>query len=194
MPYVCDGNSAGALVFDVHARLLLGERAQPPEGIAPPCGHVTDDDPERSHRQAAVDETSEEYGLKVRLQDLELVYSRWHPNRCGAEIPAAHLGHQWEVFRTARWSGEVVIAPDEVQSYGWYSPGQVQYLADRTIAYAHGHLPQHEWKAAPGLEPVWVDILAQTPKNAADLTDTYIRVPDPVDLRAVRALYEAAPA
>lgn len=194
MPYVCDGSSAGVLAVDRDGRVLLGERAKPPEGIAPPCGHVTDVDPDRSHRQAAVDETWEEYGLTVRLEDLELVYSRWHPNRCGAQIPAQHKGHQWQVFRTYQWSGEVVIAPDEVKSFVWYSPGQVQYLADRTIAYAHGYLPQHEWQDAPGLEPIWVDILAQTPRGLGDPTDTYIHVPDPVDLRAVRALYKTAPA
>lgn len=191
MPYVCDGNSAGVLVFDAHGRVLLGERAKPPSGIAPPCGHVTDTDPHRTHRQAACDETWEEYGLTVHPENLKRVYSRWQPNRCGAAIPAAHGGHRWEVYRTDQWTGAVVFAPDEVSGYGWYTLDQVQRLADRTIAYAHGRIPDRDWQANPGLEPVWVDILQIIPHSWADLEDTYIRVPDPRDRRAVDALYTA---
>lgn len=200
MPHVCDGRSAGALLFDGLGRVLLGERAKPPEGIAPPCGHVKDHDASRTHLQAAVDETFEEYGLTVRPEDLVSVYSRWQPNQCGAVVPHPSGGHQWEVLRTDRWSGEVTIAPDEVRSYGWYDLGQVRHLADRTIAYAHGHLSDADWKQAPGLEPVWVDILAITPKQAkpytvgTDFSDTIVRVPDYRDLEAVQKLYAAKPA
>lgn len=197
MPYTCDGLSVGVLLFDDHDRLLMITRAKPPEGIAPVSGHVRDENPDFTHLDAAVSEAHEEVGLTITRQNLTQVYARWQPNRCGATVPHPTGGHDWRVYRTHRWGGDVVAAEAEVEASAWYSLDQVQYLADRTIAYAHGRIPEADWKVWPGLEPVWVDILAITPRarkpytKDTDFTDAFIRVPDYADLAAVQKLYTA---
>lgn len=193
MPYICDGNSVGVLIFDDHDRLLMITRAKPPAGIAPVAGHVKDENPEFTHLDAAVAEVSEEVGLAVAREDLVQVYARWQPNRCGAQVPAPSRGHEWRVYRARSWSGKITAAEDEVRGTAWYEPAQVQELADRTIAYARGRVSEEEWQARPGLEPVWVDILAITPRRLDRAEGTYIRVPDRRDLEAVERLYTASP-
>ena len=192
MPYVCDGLSVGVLIFDEHNRMLMITRANAPVGIAPVAGHVRDENPEYTHADAAVVETEEEVGLTVAREGLVSVYSRWHANRCGAQVPAPSLGHDWGVFRAKKWSGQVQEAPDEVKAAHWYDPDQVQALADRTVSYAHGLISEDEWQRFPGLEPVWVDIFSITPAPG-DPGRMMVNLPDPRDLGPVRDLYSTPP-
>ena len=193
MPYVCDGNSVGVLIIDSLDRILMITRAKDPSGIAPVAGHVKDSDADLTHLEAAVIEADEEVGLTIDPADLEEVYEGHLPNLCGAVVPAVPAGHRWVVARTRKWSGRVRRAPGEVRAFGWYTPDQVQALADRTVAYAYGQLPAAKWDAAPGLEPVWVDILSTVPPIDDDPARAMVRVSDPEHLRTVRRLYAASP-
>lgn len=193
MPYVCDGNSVGVLIFDSLDRLLMITRAKAPSGIAPVAGHVRDNNPEFTHLDAAVVEANEEVGLAIAKEDLEEVYERHLPNRCGATVQAEPAGHQWLVYQTREWSGTIRRAPGEVREFGWYEPAQIQVLAERTIAYAHGKVSESSWQKAPGLEPAWVDILTAIPPVEGDPAKTMVRISDLQGLRAVRALYAASP-
>ncbi|MGQ4266444.1 NUDIX hydrolase [Nocardiopsis changdeensis] len=186
MPWICDGKSAGTLIYDRAGRLLTHTRATAPSGIAlGACGHVDDVTPGATHTQAAVRETEEEYGLTVREADMDLVFHRWLPNRCGAHIPAAPRGgHEWAIYRARVWSGQVKVAPDEVLATHWCTPGQMQVLADRTVDYVHGRIGEDTWQTAPGIEPVWVYI--------GQMLGLF-EVPDPRDLAAVLHFTETPP-
>lgn len=191
MPYICDGLSVGVLIFDDQHRLLMITRAHAPAGIAPVAGHVRDEHPDFTHVDAAVVETSEEVGLTVRPEDLQRVYIQWHPNRCGADIPATPVGHDWQVYYAKQWTGEVARSEEETSGVAWYTLDEVQALADRTIAYAHGRIPEEEWQASPGLEPMWVDILSLVTKphqKGVGFYDTVVKVAPGV-MRDVQALY-----
>ena len=194
MPYICDGNSVGVLIFDDHDRLLMITRAKPPAGIAPVAGHVKDENPEYTHVDAAITETREEVGLTVAAEDLRRVYIQHLPNRCGAHVPHESGGHQWQVYLATRWAGAVILAEDEAAAARWYTPDEVQDLATRTVAYSMGLITEEEWQAKPGLEPVWVDILGLLPKpykQDAGLFDAVVQV-DARDLLGVQKLYKAA--
>lgn len=195
MPYTCDGNSVGVLIFDDHDRLLMITRAKAPSGIAPVAGHVKDENPEYTHVDAAVAETREEVGLTVRPEDLRRVYTQWHPNRCGATIPADPVGHDWEVYWAKEWSGTITRAEDEAADVAWYTMEQVQELADRTMAYARGEVTEEEWQESPGLEPIWVDILLvlhHPRREPTRIWETIVQV-RPGVMQSVRELY-AGPA
>ena len=179
MPYVCDGLSVGVLIFDDHDRLLMITRAKPPAGIAPVAGHVRDNNPEFTHLDAAVAETKEEVGLDVSPEDLRRVYIQYRPNQCGAHVPHESGGHQWQVYLATQWAGDITLAEDEAAAARWYTPDEVQDLAARTVAYSMGLIPEEEWQAKPGLEPVWVDILGLLPKpykKDAGVFDTVVQV------------------
>lgn len=185
MTWICDGKSTATLIYDDVGRLLAHTRATAPAGIAlGPAGHVDDVHPGATHLDAAVRETEEEYGLTVAPSDLELVLHRWLPNRCGADVPALpHGGHEWMVYRARTWSGQTAAAPDEVRALHWCTPAQLQFLAERTVAFVRGRLPETDWQAAPGMEPVWVYM--------AEMLNL-VRVSAP-DLAAVLDYAQAAP-
>ncbi|MFF1767810.1 SHOCT domain-containing protein [Streptomyces sp. NPDC058251] len=48
----------------------------------------------------------------------------------------------------------------ETKNVRWIAPDALQELADRTVAYARGHITDAEFEAAPGIEPVWMQWLA----------------------------------
>lgn len=192
MPYKCDGMSVGVLIFDADNRLLMITRAHAPSGIAPVAGHVRDEHPDYTHLDAAIAETREEVGLTVTREDLRRVYIQWHQSRCGADIPHPSGGHDWQVYVATRWSGTVVRAEEEATDARWYTPEQVQELAERTFAYARGEVTEEEWEASPGLEPVWAEILSvlERPYQPdAGFFDTVVQVADGRVMRKVRALY-----
>lgn len=153
----CCGTSVGVLLVDDHDRTLLIQRALPPVGIAPPAGHALDE--HAGYVLAAVDEVAEEVGLTVLPQDLELLYDHWVSNRCRRR-PANPPGHHWRVYRTRQWAGRLTPSPTETAGAAWYPPEHLQQLADRTVAWTRGQLTDAAYTAEPGLEPVWVVILA----------------------------------
>jgi len=188
----CDGNSVGVVPRDPDGRILMITRNLAPSGIAPIAGHVCDEIPTLTHLGAAIVETQEEVGLTVWPEDLALIYARDLPNRC-RRIPAPSLSHDWRVFSATRWTGELTPSERETRGARWYELAEVQALAERTVAYAHGDVTEKEWQAEPGLEPVWCDIFETIPKRVSlwdDMTDTIVRLPYS-DIAAVQKLYMA---
>ena len=194
MPKLCDGNSVGVLLRDADSRILMITRNLAPSGVAPIAGHVCDEIPTLTHLGAAIVEAQEEVGLTVWPEDLALVYARDLPNRC-RRIPAKSLGHDWRVFAASRWTGELTPSERETRGARWYTVEEIQALAERTVAYAHGDVSEADWQAKPGLEPVWVDIFETIPRRVSlwsDMTDTIVKLPFE-DIAAVQKLYTAQP-
>ncbi|MCD0450002.1 NUDIX domain-containing protein [Actinocorallia sp. API 0066] len=166
MTDICDNASTGVIVADAAGRLVLLTRAQPPAGIAPAAGHVFDDhavlrpdgtvDEDTSFRAAAVAEVEEELGLTVAVADLEEVTRGWRISPCRRPLlPGREPGHAWRVYR-APATGLLTPSPTETRGARWYTPAEVQSLADRTAAFACGDVSEAAFDASPGLQPVWV--------------------------------------
>jgi 8-oxo-dGTP pyrophosphatase MutT (NUDIX family) len=168
----CDNASAGVLI-ERAGRYLMLERARPPAGIAPAAGHVFDE--HSSYADAAAAEVREELGLTV--VSLEAVTGGWRANRCRRGAGPRGYGHEWRVFRAAV-TGDVSPSADETRGAIWLGAGDVEALAGRTIACARGQLDPAEFAARPGIEPVWVQWLA----------DAGIITASPDDLAAVDVL------
>lgn len=133
------------------------ERVNPPAGVAPPAGHVED---HGSPEAAAAAEVFEEVGLQV--VSLTELATGWRDLRCGSRRLQALSGpsHVWTIYR-AVVAGEVAANVAEARHPNWFTRGEVQVLADRTVGYARGLVSAAEFAALPGLEPVWVDWLAR---------------------------------
>lgn len=153
-PKRCDNASVGVLIFDGRNRLLVFDRATPPWGVAPPAGHV---DEHGETWQAAQAEVAEEVGLHAF--DLRLAGRGWRDNRCRRRPGPTGDGHQWWIYR-ARVVGTLTPSVRETRNARWLTAQELQALTVRTAAYAHGELPEEEWWAAPGIEPVWVHWLS----------------------------------
>lgn len=153
----CDNNTVGVLITDGSGRYLAFDRATEPVGVAFPCGHAL---PGEDWLVAACREVSEEVGLIVEQATVHAV--RWLRNRCRRAPGPLGVGHNWTVYRAVSHTGEVVINPAEVSNPRWLTVGQLQLLADRTVAYAHGRLSEQAWRERPGLEPAWVAVLGTT--------------------------------
>lgn len=149
----CDNHVVGVLIADDTGRLLMFQRATPPAGIAPVAGHV---EHHGSVVDAALAEVREEVGLDVIA--LRRVHAVLLPDSCGSrDLPGPEgFDHHWTVFWATRWTGQVCADEREARRPTWYTPAQVQALADYTVSYAHGTVPDTEFTTAPGLEPVWV--------------------------------------
>lgn len=146
---ICDNASVGVLI-ERAGRWLVFDRATPPVGIAPVAGHVFDE--HDGYADAAHAEVSEEIGLTV--ESLELLTGGWLPNRCRRAAGSRGYGHQWQVFQ-AQVSGELDPSTREVSNVRWLDCGELQQAADRAAAYAAGNVSEPQWRAQPGLEPVW---------------------------------------
>lgn len=152
---VCDGLSVGVVVERAGAVLLL-ERARPPFAWAPPAGHVDDDatGDERGFLVAAARELQEEVGLGALALELQLEGTSPNPCRRGG------TSHHWRVY-AAEVTGEVVAAPDEALGTRWASREDLLALASRTALRSRGLVGDQEWRASPGLEPIWVEWLTR---------------------------------
>ncbi|WP_017596408.1 NUDIX domain-containing protein [Nocardiopsis potens] len=164
---VCDQRTIGAIITDTEGRLLMITRGTAPAGIAPVAGHWdlapgTDHDGLTGPEDVVREEVAEEVGLTATAVRPTAVRDVWIPTWCRRRLPdgAAEHGHRWTVY-TATVTG--ILAPDSRETRGaaWYSAAEVEALAERTAAYAAGSIPEEQWQARPGLEPVWVLIYAR---------------------------------
>jgi 8-oxo-dGTP pyrophosphatase MutT (NUDIX family) len=153
----CDNKSVGVIVENEDGNVALLKRARFPVGMAFPSGHV---DNHGSPEQTAVDEAQEELGLILALSGLRqtVIRGRYVNNPC-RRPGGGH--HQWWVYETSEFEGELRPSADEAKSAGWYSRAELQGLANRTRAFQAGQMSQAEWEARPGLEEVWLDFLAE---------------------------------
>lgn len=153
LPKYCDNKSVGVIIKNNIGSFALLKRARFPVGIAPPAGHVDD---HGSFEQAAVDEVNEELGLTVAIDDLKktIIDKRVVNNKC-RRIGGDH--HEWVVYEAEVFKGDIVPDPDETKGADWYTPAQVQELANRTRAFRAGEIDQSDWEENPGLEEIWLD-------------------------------------
>lgn len=156
MPGRCDNASVGVLIEDDQGRYLMFDRNTLPAGCAPCAGHVFDE--HVSYPDAARAEVAEELGLAVEHLT-PLPAGGWRDNRCNRGPGPKGTGHQWRIYRAAV-SGELNPSPRETRNARWLSLAEIQRLADRTAAHAHGRITAGQFAAAPGIEPVWVRFLA----------------------------------
>lgn len=150
-PKRCDHTSVGVMVWR-EGKLLMIERKNFPFGFAPPAGHV---DEHGSYEDAARKELQEEVGLLVRR--LKLLIEGRKDNHCKREDGTWHF---WKVY-VATAEGELKRSEDETKQAGWFTKDDLQRLADRTRQYLDGQIPDEEWQAEPGLEPIWFDWLRE---------------------------------
>jgi 8-oxo-dGTP pyrophosphatase MutT (NUDIX family) len=151
----CDNASVAALIFDDEGRLLVFDRNTDPAGVAGPAGHI---DSHGSAWSAVYAEVSEEVGLTVVSADL--VAGGWRPNRCRRQPGPRGVGHQWQVF-DVYVTGDLKPSARETRNVRWLRREEVEALTTRTIQYARGFISGMEFRAAPGIEPVWVQWLAE---------------------------------
>ncbi|SEU46724.1 NUDIX domain-containing protein [Nonomuraea wenchangensis] len=149
----CDNTSVGALIFDQQGRLLVFDRNTDPPGVAGPAGHVDD---HGGPMDAVCTEVFEEVGLTV--MSAELVTGGWHPNQCRRLPGPRGVGHQWQIFRV-EVAGELNPSTRETRNARWADRVELQSLTHRTIDYACGWLAYEEFRARPGIEPVWLPTL-----------------------------------
>lgn len=145
---ICDNTSVG-VVIEKDGQYLMFDRATFPSGAAAVAGHG---DGHGGSAAAARAEVAEELGLTVVT--LEEVTGGWRSNRCRRLLGPRGVGHQWVVYR-ATVAGVLAPSVRETRHVRWLPAGQLQHLAERTAAYAHGELPEEQLAARPGLEPVW---------------------------------------
>ncbi|MFK0142670.1 NUDIX domain-containing protein [Streptomyces murinus] len=150
----CDNTSVGIVITDHQGRCLMFDRATFPPGTAPAAGHV---DEHGTAEDAARAEVEEELGLTVT--GLTHVTGGWRDNRCRRFSSARGTGHGWAVYR-ATVTGDLTPSARETKNVRWIAPEALQELADRTVAYARGRITDAEFEAAPGIEPVWMQWLA----------------------------------
>lgn len=144
----CDNTSVGIVITDDQGRFLMFDRATFPPGTAPAAGHIDD------HGTAEVEE---ELGLTVT--GLTHVTGCWRGNRCRRRPGARGTGHDWTIYR-ATVTGDLAPSVRETKNVRWIAPDALQELADRTVAYAKGLMTDAAFEAAPGIEPVWMQWLA----------------------------------
>lgn len=138
----CDNKSVGVIIENANKEILLIERARFPFGYAAPAGHI---DEHGSAEQTAVEEVYEETGLCVVTNSLQRVLGpRRIENRC--RRPGG-MYHDWEVFYTTDFTGNLKPSHDETNGAQWFSQARLQELADVTRSAVPGIL---------GLEAVWL--------------------------------------
>lgn len=141
----CDNKSVG-MIIEENGKILLVEREKPPFGFSFPAGHVDD---HGSFEQAAIEETSEETGLKVT--SLSLIFEGKLKNYCRRK---GGTWHYWKIYKT-KVEGEINFSREESKQCNWYTKEQVQQLVDRSKKYLAGEISEEEWNKNPGMEPLF---------------------------------------
>jgi hypothetical protein len=152
---VCDNASVGIIIKGHDGRYLFFDRKTFPPGTASAAGHVFDE--HSGYRDAAAAEVNEELGLTV--ETLTLLSGGWRGNKCRRRPGPRGVGHQWEIY-LAEVSGELNPSTRKTKNVRWLTQSQLQKLTDRTVAYADGRVTDAQFTAQPGIEPVWVQWLA----------------------------------
>jgi 8-oxo-dGTP pyrophosphatase MutT (NUDIX family) len=157
MSKTCDHTSVGVVVKNIDGEFALLKRAFFPIGIAPIAGHVDD---HGSVEQAAIDESEEELGLIIALEDLKstVIKARRVDNQCKRPNGKYHI---WTVFEADQFVGDITPDPTETKGAKWYTPKEMQNLADRTKARRSGKITDAAWQKNPGLEEIWLDFLTE---------------------------------
>ncbi|MFB7014030.1 MULTISPECIES: NUDIX domain-containing protein [unclassified Streptomyces] len=151
---MCDNTSVGIVITDRQDRYLMFDRATFPAGAAPAAGHIDD---HGSAEDAGRTEVEEELGLTVTT--LTRVTGGWRANPCRRRPGTRGTGHDWTVYQ-ATVTGDLTPSTRETKNVRWIAPDSLQELADRTVAHAQGRVTDAEFEAAPGIEPVWMQWLA----------------------------------
>lgn len=178
MAKICDHTSVG-LVAEEDDRFAMIFRGNYPEAWAMIAGHIdehggVEKDILLGAKKAIRAEAAEEGGLQ--LGRFVRVFSEDIPNPCKRE-DGTH--HQWLVFEAYDWTGTLRAASDAKRAE-WVSREKLVELARITERFARKYdkSPMNvaglthavlgdpgekqtdpEWKANPGLEPVWYYIL-----------------------------------
>jgi len=150
----CDNKSVGMLVWKEDSLLLI-ERAKYPFGFAPPAGHVDDF---LSFEDAARQELKEEVGLEV--SDIQLIGEGKKQNPCRRE---GGSWHYWKIYEVQA-IGEIDRSLEETKQAGWYSKDEIEKLKQRTLLYLAKDISEDEWNKNPGMEPIWMEWLAELGK------------------------------
>ncbi|MFF7526620.1 NUDIX hydrolase [Streptomyces pseudovenezuelae] len=150
----CDNTSVGIVITEHQGRYLMFDRATFPPGTAPVAGHI---DNHGTAEDAARAEVEQELGLTVT--GLRNVTGSWRNNPCRRLPGTRGTGHDWTIYQ-ATVTGDLTPSAREAKNVRWLTPYALQELADRTVAYAQGRLTDAEFKAAPGIELVWMQWLA----------------------------------
>ena len=151
MPKNCDNLSVGVIIRDEAGSYALLERRKFPIGIAPAAGHVDD---HGSREQAAIDEVREELGIVLAIESLKKVIdSKRIQNQCRRE---GGDYHDWTVYEAYTTTQTLQPDADETKGARWYTPEELQALADRTKMYLGGEISDEDWAENPGLEDVWL--------------------------------------
>lgn len=180
---LCDHKSVGVIIEGMPGyagpadHYLMFERVKPPHGIAPVAGHLDD---HGSYLDAMQAETVEETGLEV--VEYHLVANGWRGNACRRQPANSEVGHDWKIYK-ALALGDQAAAPAETKNLHWYSRGDIAEMAARTMLYALDYVTGAEFKAEPGIEPVWIQWLIE-----AQLLD-----PKGMHLELLDALTETTP-
>ncbi|TYB71290.1 NUDIX hydrolase [Nonomuraea sp. PA05] len=150
----CDNTSVGAIILDQHGRLLVFDRNTDPPGVAGPAGHIDD---HGTAADAVIAEVAEEVGLTVTT--LDLIAEEWQPNQCRRLPGPAGVGHHWAIYRM-QVTGDLAPSARETRNARWAGPAELQSLTQRTLQHAYRLVSNEEFRARPGIEPVWLLWLA----------------------------------
>ena len=156
MPKVCDHTSVGLEVWKEEnglRKLLFIERRKYPFGYALPAGHADND---KNYETAAIRELEEEVGLQAA--NLMLVYEGRKENPCRRE---GGTWHYWKIYEAKVLDTLVRPSIDETKGFLWISIDEIRGLAIKTEAYLKKEIIEEEWEKAPGLEPVWYELLRE---------------------------------
>ena len=163
MEAICDNKSVGVIIRNTQNKVLLIDRARFPFGLAAPAGHI---DEHGSEAQTAIQEVFEEVGLMLPLVGLrKVISSRRIENTC------RRLGgdyHDWTVFMADGITGTPVSNNDEIINSNWYSPRELQVLADKSVSFKGIQIE----KGQQLLEPIWLGFLSELGIVAIDSEHT----------------------
>jgi 8-oxo-dGTP pyrophosphatase MutT (NUDIX family) len=175
-PVYCNHTSVGVIVERGDTYLFF-KRVKFPPGYAAPAGHV-DELPYLNHpneagiyEEAAGRELEEEVGLLARRLTLVLEATTLYPCRripldageaAPARVAANEHWHRWRVYRAEIDEAQASRGNEtETRDLQWLTREQLQAKAARTALYLQGRITEQEWRAEPGLEPVWKDFFEQ---------------------------------
>jgi ADP-ribose pyrophosphatase YjhB (NUDIX family) len=146
----CNHTSVGIFVYH-DDKILMIERRNMPYGIALPAGHV---DLGEDYTQAAYRELKEEVGLVAK--DMKLLLVTKQENQC--RRPGGSF-HHWQVFQAICDDPRPVRSQDETKDMRWVSRTELDELTIKTVQHLKAGSGPDEWRADPGLEPVWMHMM-----------------------------------